>query len=65
MTVSLDKQYKVIQLHQLQSLVSRVIKEIPDDIFSIPDVNWMYEELYPFTQEDEETKEQHRSRDIT
>ena len=63
-TVSPDKQYKVIQLHQLKSLVSKVIKETPDDIFSTSDVNWMYEELYPFTQEDEETRQQHRSRDI-
>ena len=63
-TVSPDKQYKVIQLHQLKSLVSKVIKETPDDIFSTSDVNWMYEELYPFTQEDEETKQQNRSRDI-
>ena len=58
-TVSPDKQYKVIQLHQLKSLASKVIKETPDDIFLISDVDWMYEELYPFTQEDEETKQQH------
>ena len=41
------------------ALASKVIKETPDDIFSISDVNWMYEELYPFTQEDEATKQQH------
>ena len=58
-TVSPDKQYKVIQLHQLKSFVSKVIKETPDDIFSTSDVNWMYEELYPFTQGDEEAKQQH------
>jgi hypothetical protein len=63
-TVSPDKQYKVVQFHQLKSLVSKVIKETPDDIFSTSDLNWMYEELYPFTQEDEETRQHYRSRDI-
>jgi hypothetical protein len=58
-TASPDKRHKVIQLHQLKSLASKVIKESPDDIFSISDVNWMCEELYPFTQEVKETKQQH------
>ena len=63
-TVSPDKRYKVVQLHQLKSLVSKVKKGTSDEIFSTSDVNWMYEELYPFTQEDEETKQRHHSRDI-
>jgi hypothetical protein len=36
-----------------------LIKETDADIFSAEDIEWMYEELYPFTQEDEAVKARH------
>ena len=58
-TVSSDKRYKVIQLHELKSQVSQLIKETSEDLFSESKIQWMYDELFPFTQVDEETKKQH------
>ncbi len=58
-TVSPSKRYKVIQLRQLKSLIDQCAKETSGDIFSSSDIQWMYDELYPFTQEDEEVKRRH------
>jgi len=59
LTVSSDKTYKVIQLRQLKSVIDQLIKDTEDDIFSETDIQWMYEELLPFTNEDNVVKELH------
>jgi|TARA_Y100001970_G_C14202051_1_gene841679 hypothetical protein len=58
-TVSQNKRDKVIQLHNLKSLVFQLIKETDEELFSESDIQWMYDELFPFTQVDEETKRRH------
>ena len=58
-TVSSDKPYKVVQLRELKSLVNSLIKKTDDDLFSESDIQWMYDELLPFTMEDEELKKRH------
>ena len=55
-TVSSDKPYKVVQLNELRSLVDSLIKKTDNDLFSLPDIQWMYDEPLPFTMEDEELK---------
>ncbi|MDB3880001.1 NERD domain-containing protein [Alphaproteobacteria bacterium] len=57
--VSSDKPYKVVQLRELKSLVNSLIKKTDDDLFSESDIQWMYDELLPFTMEDEELKKRH------
>ena len=57
MTVSPDQRYKVIHLHQLKSLVNKLIKETEEDVFS-DDLQFMYDELYQFTK-DEASKLMH------
>ena len=58
-TVSPDKRYKVIQLKELKSLVSQTIKDTDGDVFSHSDIEWMYDEIHPFTQEDDNVKKKH------
>lgn len=58
-TVSDDKRYKVIHLGQLKSTVNKLIKETEDDLFSVSDIEWMYDELLPFTDVNEMVKTQH------
>lgn len=58
-TVSSDKPYKVVQLNELRSLVDSLIKKTDNDLFSLSDIQWMYDELLPFTMEDEELKKRH------
>ena len=57
--ISSDKQFRVIQLHQLKSVVSKLIKQTKKDLFSYSDVQWMYDELHPFTNKDELEKNIH------
>ena len=57
--VSSDKQFRVIQLHQLKSDVNKLIKQTKKDLFSYSDVQWMYDELHPFTNTDDEVKNLH------
>ena len=59
LNISPDHRYKVVKLHQIKSMVNQLIKETDADIFSAEDIEWMYEELYPFTQEDEAVKARH------
>jgi len=63
-TVSSDQIYKVVHLHQLKSQVNKLIKETDEDVFSSEDVQFMYDELYPFTQVDEETKVMHNIKPV-
>lgn len=57
--ISSDKQFRVIQLHQLKSVVNKLIKQTKKDLFSYSDVQWMYDELHPFTNKDELEKNIH------
>ena len=63
-TVSSDQRYKVVHLHQLKSLVNKLFKETDEDVFSSEDVQFMFDELYPFTQVDEETKVRHNIKPV-
>jgi hypothetical protein len=58
-TVSSDKPYKVVQLNELRSLVNQLIRKSKENLFSESDIQWMYDELLPFTMEDEELKKRH------
>ena len=58
-TVSPDTRFKVIQLHELKRLISNIIKTTQEDIFTESQVQMMYEQLYPFSQVDDETKVRH------
>ena len=58
-TISSDKPYKVVQLSELKSLVNSLIKKTDNDLFSESDIQWMYDEILPFTMEDEELKKRH------
>lgn len=58
-TVSSDKRYKVLHLNQLKSVVNKLIKDTKDDIFSDSDIQWMYDELLPFTDVSDEVKDFH------
>jgi len=49
-TVSPDTRYKVIQLHEIKSLVSQIIKATEVEIFSQSDIDRMYNQLYPYSQ---------------
>ncbi len=55
-TVSPDTRFKVIQLHELKRLISNIIKTTEEDIFTESQVQTMYDQLYSYTQVDEETK---------
>lgn len=55
-----DQRYKVIHLHELKSLVNKIIKESEEDVFSSNEVQLLYDKLYPFTQTNEETKVMHK-----
>ncbi|UAT43221.1 NERD domain-containing protein [Anaplasmataceae bacterium AB001_6] len=50
-TVSSDKRYKVVQLDNVRSLIYQIIRETKKDIFSLSNINQMYDELFPFTEE--------------
>ena len=58
-TVSSDKRRKLIHLNQLSSLTNNFIKDTKDDIFSDSDIQWMYDELLPFTDVSDEVKDFH------
>lgn len=58
-TVSPDTRFKVIQLHELKRLISNIIKTTEEDIFTESQVQTMYDQLYSYTQVDEETKGRH------
>lgn len=48
-----------MQLHELRSVVSQIIKETQVQVFSQSDIDTMYDQLYPYSQTDEETKNRH------
>ena len=58
-SVSSDKWFRVIQLRQLKSEVKKLLKQPSEDLFSKSDIQWMYEELLPFTDVSDGTKLQH------
>jgi len=60
-SVSSEKRFRVIHLNELRSTVKQLIDETEEVLFSEEDIQWMYEELYPFTTEDEEVKIKHKS----
>ena len=39
--------------------MNKLIKETEDDLFSVSDIEWMYDELLPFTDVNEMVKTQH------
>ena len=49
----------VVENFSLKSLINSLIKKTNDDLFSESDIQWMYDELLPFTMEDEELKKRH------
>ena len=49
-SVSRNARYKVVQLHELRPLVAKLIKATDGVVFSAKDIQWIYDELLPFTQ---------------
>ena len=50
---------KVINRYEVYKLISSIYKNNPDDILSIDQINEIYNQLYPYTQVDDITKQKH------
>jgi len=58
-SVSTNKPNKIVQQHELVSLIEGIIDGEEEDIFTEQDVEWMFDELNAFVEVDDEIKRKH------